>query len=155
MSDRSRYLLAGCLVLGALFAWVVDRPASPIDPAPLPPEPLPVVLRGKFVGPTGAEDAATIASICAELADEIAWDGKQAEPFFKNAVQLDALRTRSRELRCRGVSIGERQPAARDAIHAYLDSSVGTAGGPISDQKRAQYVEAYRILARAAADATR
>ena len=155
MSDRSRYILVAALVAGACFAWAIDRPALPPSPDPLPPEPLPVVLRGKFSGPTGAEDAAVLSAICAELADEIAWDGRQAEPLFKNAVQLDALRTRSRELRCRGVSIGERQPAARDAIHAYLDSAVGTAGGPISDAKRAQYVEAYRILARAAADATR
>jgi hypothetical protein len=155
MSERSRYLLAGALVVGALFAWVVDRPATPPSPEPFPPEPLPVVLRGKFTGPTGAEDAATISALCAELADEIAWDGRQAEPFLKNAVQFDALRTRSRELRCRGVSIGERQSAARDAIHTYLDTAVGTAGGPVSDKQRAAWVDAYRNLARAAADATR
>jgi gluconate kinase len=53
------------------------------------------------------------------------------------------------------VSIGERQPAARDAIHTYLDTAVGTAGGPVSDKQRAAWVDAYRNLARAAADATR
>jgi hypothetical protein len=155
MSDRMRYLLAGCLVAGAFFAWAVDRPAVPPSPGPSPPEPLPIVLRGKFTGPTGAEDAATFAAVCAELADQISWDGSQAEPLFKTGAALDALRTRSRELRCRGDSIGDRQPAARDAVHAYLDSALGTAGGPVSDAQRAKWVQAYQILARAAADATR
>lgn len=153
MNPRARMLLAAALVAGAVFALLLDgrRPA----PDPTPPEPLAFTLRGKFSGTTGPDDAMLVQALCSELADEIAWDGKQAEPLFKTGVQLDALRTRARELRCRGESIGDRQPAVRTAIHEYLDSTIGVAGGPVSDQQRAKWVEAYRAVSRAAADALR
>lgn len=153
MTPRARMLLALALVVGAVVAYVVD--SRPPAPAPTPPEPLAFTLRGKFSGPTGPDDALVVQALCAELADEISWDGRQAEPMFKTGVQLDALRTRARELRCRGESIGDRQPAVRQAIHEYLDATIGVAGGQVSDQQRAKWVDAYRAVSRAAADALR
>lgn len=153
MSDRVRLVLSLALVAGAILAWAADRRGPAPDPTP--PEPLAFTLRGKFQGATGADDAMVVQAMCDELANEIAWDGRQAEPMFKTGVQLDALRTRTRELRCKGESIGDRQPAVRQAIHEYLDATIGVAGGPVSDQQRAKWVDAYRAVSRAAADALR
>jgi hypothetical protein len=96
-----------------------------------------------------------VSALCAELADEIAYDGTLSEPFLKTGVALDELRRRARELRCRGVSIGARQPAARDAIAKHLDQAVGNGGGPIDEAKRAAWVKALREIAEASADVTR
>lgn len=152
MSDRARLVLSLALVAGAILAWVADRRGPSPDPTP---EPLAFTLRGKFTGPTGPDDALLVQAMCDELSHEIAWDGRQAEPMFRTGVQLDALRTRTRELRCKGESIGDRQPAVRQAIHEYLDATIGVAGGPVSDQQRSKWVEAYRAVSRAAADALR
>jgi hypothetical protein len=53
------------------------------------------------------------------------------------------------------VSIGQRQPAARDAIKGYLDAAVGTAGGPVTPEQRSAWVAAFRDVGRAATDAAR
>ena len=97
--------------------------------------------------PSGAESTV--------LTDELEWDGGQAEPYLKTAIAIDELRQRARELRCRGVSIGARQPAARDAIARHLDEKVGTAGGPITREQRAAWVAAFRDIERAATNVVR
>lgn len=146
-----RHLAAAALLVAAAWSWT-----SRSTPTPTPaPDGGPIVLRGLFRGPTAAEDATTIAGLCGELADEIEWDGMQAEPFLATGVAVDTLRERARVLRCRGVSIGERQPAARDAIAAHLDRTVGKSGGPISPEARSAWVTAFRDISRAAADVAR
>ena len=122
------------------------------------PAPAPVVgldLRGRFVGPDAATDAATTAALLDELADAIAFDGSQAEPRLKSGAAFDDLRRAARELRTRGVSLGARQPAVRDAIKAFLDQQVGTDGGPVDAGQRAKWVSAFRAVSQAAAEATR
>jgi hypothetical protein len=151
---QPRHLLASGLVIGAAMVWFS---AGRDEAAPPPPAPAPagLHLRGLFKGPTASEDAATIGGLCSELADEIEWDGRQAEPSLKSGVAFDDLRQRARELRCRGVSIGARQPAARDAIRVYLEEQVGTAGGPVTPEQRAKWVSALRDIGREATDAAR
>ena len=125
---------------------------------PAPPTPAPVVgldLRGRFVGPDAATDAGLTAALLEELADAIAWDGQQAEPRLRTGAAFDDLRRAARELRCRGVSLGARQPAVRDAIKTFLDAQVGTDGGPVDAAKRAAWVAAFKAVAQAAQEATR
>lgn len=146
---------AAGLILAAIVAWHWDQR---VTPAPTPPAPAPsgaLDLRGLFAGQHGAEDAAVVAALTAELADEIEWDGTQAEPVWTSGVAIDDLRRRARELRCRGVSIGQRQPAARDAIARHLEQAVGTAGGPIDAAQRSAWVKALRDISEAAANVTR
>ena len=122
---------------------------------PDPDQPTDLDLKGQFVGPEAAEDAATLSGLADELANEIEWDGTQDNPFLQTGVDLDTLRTRAREIRCRGTSLGEKHPKVRTAVSTYLNEKVGTSGGPISPAERANWVEAYRQIARAAANASR
>jgi hypothetical protein len=150
-----RQAAAAGLILAAIVFYHWDQEATP---APKPPAPAPagaLDLRGLFAGQHGATDAAVVAAMTAELADEIEWDGGQSEPLFASGVALDDLRRRTRELRCRGVSIGARQPAARDAIAAHLDQAVGNSGGPVDAAKRAAWVKALRDISEAADRVTR
>lgn len=143
---------AGLLIL-AVVAFNFQTPVTPTPPpAPVPAGPLD--LRGLFQGPTGAEDAALVAALTGELADELAWDWSQAKPYLTTGVAVDELRRRTREMRCRGVSIGARQPAARDAIAKHLDAAVGNSGGPIDEAKQAAWVKALREISEAALDVT-
>ena len=146
--------LLAILAAGAMVAFAIRETRTP----PAPPAPAPVVgldLRGRFVGPDAAADAATTAALLDELADAIAWDGTQAEPRLKTGAAFDDLRRAARELRTRGVSLGARQPAVRDAIKAFLDQQVGTDGGPVDAAQRAKWVSAFKAVAQAAEEAAR
>lgn len=149
----ARQLGALALLAAALWSAMGRSPATP-TPAPPPPE-SPIDLRGKFSGPDAAADAATTAALMEELAAELEWDSMQPQPLLRTGVAFDELRVRARLLLCRGVSLGEKHPRARDAIKAYLDSHAGTSGGPLSPEQRAAWIAAYREIARAAADAAR
>jgi hypothetical protein len=146
--------LLAILAAGAMVAFAIRESGKP---APVP-GPAPVVgldLRGRFVGPDAATDAALTAALLEELASQIEWDGQQAEPRLKTGAAFDDLRRAARELRCRGVSLGARQPAVRDEIKRFLDAEAGTEGGPVDAAARAKWVRAYRAVSAAAAEATR
>jgi hypothetical protein len=143
----------GVCFMAFSLLWNRDNPA----PAPAP-GPAPVVgldLRGRFVGPDAAADAATTAALLEELAGQIEWDGSQTEPRLRTGAAFDDLRRAARELRTRGVSLGARQPAVRDEIKRFLDAEAGTEGGPVDAAARAKWVRAYRAVSQAAAEATR
>jgi hypothetical protein len=150
--SKWRVAAAAALVLVALY-W-----SLPAKPAPEPaPQPTPdgLNLRGVFIGPTAPADAATLAALCDELADVIEWDGSLDTPRLKSGMAFDELRIVAREARCRGESIGQRQPHARKAIEEFLVGRLGTAGGPVTPEQRAKWVAAYRELGRACSDAAR
>lgn len=146
-----RQVAAAALLIGAVAAFNLG---SRVTPSPTPPPAGPLDLRGLFGGPTGAEDAQIVAGLTGELADEIEWDGRQDAPRWRTGAAVDDLRQAARELRCRGVSIGARQPAARDAIARHLEAAVGTSGGPIDAAVRAAWVQALREISEAAARVT-
>jgi hypothetical protein len=146
--------LLAILAAGAMVAFSILENGKPA-PAPGPAPVVGLDLRGRFVGPDAAADAATTAALLEELAGQIEWDGQQAEPRMKTGAAFDDLRRAARELRCRGVSLGARQPAVRDEIKRFLDAEAGTEGGPVDAAARAKWVRAYRAVAQAAAEASR
>ena len=147
-----QYVAAVALLVAAVIAFAPNRPAPAPGPAPAPPDAF--TLRGKFIGPSAAADASTMAALCAELADCIEYDGNH-DQRLKTGVAFDDLRIAAREMRCEGESIGARQPQVRDAVHKFLDDAVGSSGGPVTPESRAAWVSALRDLSRAAADVTR
>ena len=151
--DR-KHVVAAALIAAAALVWSNQK----VAPAPAPaPAPAALDLRGKFVGPTAAADAALVAALLDELAAEIEYDGTKPEDvrLIKTGAAVDDLRIRARELRCRGESVGARHPLVRDAIKDFLDHAAGTAGGPLSPAQRAAWVAAYREISKAAANVAR
>ena len=146
--------LLAILAAGGMIAFAILESGKPA-PSPAPAPVVGLDLRGRFVGPDAAADAATTAALLDERAEAIAFDGSQAEPRLKSGAAFDDLRRAARELRTRGVSLGARQPAVRDSIKAFLDAQVGTDGGPVDAAKRAAWVSAFRAVAQAAGEATR
>jgi hypothetical protein len=147
--------LLAILAAGAMIAFSIRENGTPPAPAPGPAPVVGLDLRGRFVGVDAAADAATTAALLEELAGQIEWDGSQTEPRLRTGAAFDDLRRAARELRTRGVSLGARQPAVRDAIKTFLDSEAGTEGGPVDAASRAKWVRAYRAVSAAAAEATR
>ena len=147
-----KHVAAVALLVAAVIAFAPSRQAPAPGPAPAPPDAF--TLRGKFIGPTAAEDASTMAALCGELAECIDYDGKH-DQRLKTGVAFDELRIAAREMRCKGESIGARQPQVRDAVHKFLDDAVGSSGGPVTPESRAAWVSALRDLSRAAADVTK
>lgn len=154
MKLSTRYILAAALIAGALVAWLLEPRGGSPTPAPQPDGGL--SMRGLFIGPEAAADAARLAALCDELAECIQVDGmREGGPRLKSGVAFDDLRVAAREARMRGESIGARQPNVKQAIHDFLDKAVGSSGGPVTAEQRAQWVAAYRELGRACADAAR
>jgi hypothetical protein len=147
--------LLAILAAGGMVAFAILESGKPPAPAPGPAPVVGLDLRGKFVGTDAAVDAASVAALLEELAGQIEWDGQQSEPRLRTGAAFDDLRRAARELRTRGVSLGARQPAVRDAIKAFLDAEAGTEGGPVDAASRAKWVRAYRAVSQAAAEATR
>ena len=149
MSDATRKTVAVGLLAAAGIVAIADR-----SPTPSPTPDLPLSLVGAFTGSQAAADAAIVAALSREIADEIECDGAADKPYMKAAVHFDTLRTRARDLRCGGRKLGEQHPEARDRIAAYLDKVVGNSGGPVDAAGRAVWVKAYRVIGEAA-DAAR
>ena len=145
--------LLAILAAGGMIAFAILESGTP-PPAPGPAPVVGLDLRGRFVGPDAAADAATTAALLEELAGQIEWDGQQTEPRLRTGAAFDDLRRSARELRTRGVSLGARQPAVRDEIKRFLDTEAGTEGGPVDAASRANWVRAYRAVS-AAAEASR
>jgi hypothetical protein len=147
-----QYVAAVALLVAAVIAFAPQRQAPAPTPAPAPPDAF--TLRGKFIGPTAGSDSSIMAELCGSLADCIEYDGNH-DQRLKTGVAFDELRIAAREMRCRGESIGARQPQVRDAVHKFLDDAVGSSGGPVTPESRAAWVSALRDLSRAAADVTK
>jgi len=152
--------LLAILAAGGMIAFAIRENGT--TPAPAPAPVVGLDLRGRFVGPGAATDAATTAALLEELADKIQWDGlpqdqegRPKEARLTTGAAFDDLRRAARELRCEGVSLGARQPAVRDEIKRYLDAEVGTDGGPVDAKERSSWVYAFKSIAQAAREATR
>ena len=147
-----QWIAGAILLVGVMLVLSGGRREDSPTPAP---DIRPLSLRGKFTGPTASEDAAIIAGLTGELAEEIEWDGMQSHPFLVTGQNVDELRRRARYLRCRGVSLGERHPEALEVIATYLESVVGDDPGDLTPQSRANWVTAFRDISRAADDASK
>jgi hypothetical protein len=139
----TRQTIAAALLAAAGVAWFASQPGTAPDAAPDSP------IRLEWVGPTAAADRATMGGLCLGLADALEHDGSRSEPKIRSGAQLEELRVTARDLRMRGESIGERQPAARQAIGDYLDREVGKSGGPLDADGRQRWVKAFRGVAAA------
>lgn len=156
--DR-RHMAGAALVAAAALAWSSsgrERAPAP-GPTPAPPAPdAPLVLAGLFSPhPEAAADAAKIEALFGEVADELEWDAMLADPMYKSGVAFDELRVRAFDMRCRGISLGDRHPRVREAIRSYLDKAAGISGGPLTPQQKAAWVTAFRTVKQAAGDAIR
>lgn len=154
---EARHLVGiAVLVAAAWYGLAARSPAGP-GPAPAPVGPAGLVLAGLFRGPTAADDAATLGALCDQLASCVELDGRLPSPRLKSGVAVNELRIAAREGRMAGESIGDRQPAVRDAIHQYMDRDdvLGPAGGPLDAAQRARWVAAFRSIARASEAAIR
>ena len=147
-----KHIAAYAVICVAVFHFTLTAPRPAPPHVPVPPDAF--SLRGKFVGPSAATDAAMFSALLGELADCLEQDGSRKDgPRLKTGVAFDDLRIAAREARMRGESLGARQPAVRDAVHGFLDQAVGTSGGPVTAESRKAWVQAYRDLAKACEEA--
>ena len=151
-------LLLAAILLPLGFLAGSHLGAKPAQPQPDPAPVSGLDLRGKFVGPHAAEDAAITAAITGQVADGLAddgkvdinGDGKIDPPRLTTGRQVWELRNAMRAYRTGGVLLGDRQPMVRDAIKAYLDQECGKAPGPLTDEDKATYQKAFRTIKAAA-----
>jgi hypothetical protein len=151
MSREKGIVFAALLAVAALAAVVEfsQRPGEDVRPEPG------LSLRGKFVGPAAADDAAAFAGLCRGIADALQADGQKSTPRITTGVQLEDVRVAAAEGRFLPRTLTREQPHATAAAGRYLDEVAGTSGGPLDTTTRAKWVAAYRTLADAAEEAVR
>jgi len=153
MSDHQKKLLiVAALLLGAVLAAAVEFWPRPPAPAP---DASGLSLRGKFIGPDAAADAAAFAGLCHGIAEALAADGVKPAPRITTGANLEDVRIAASEGRFLPRSLSRDQPHAVAAAGRYLDATVGTSGGPLAAEARQRWVEAFRALAAAAEEAVR
>lgn len=150
--DRTQAIVLAALLAGAVLAAVVEfaprrAPSPPVDGG--------LSLKGKFIGPSAAEDAAAFAGICRGIAEALAADGTKPQPRITTGVQLEDLRIAACEGRFWPRSLSREQPHAMAAAGRYLDEVAGTSGGPLDATARMRWITALPALADAAEEAVR
>jgi hypothetical protein len=141
MNDSVRKMAAVAIIGVAAAVHHFEKTPSP-DVAPAGK------LDLKWQGSTAQEDRLLVGGLTAEIADVIEYDGTLEKPRLSAGVHVDELRTRARDFRCKGENIRDRQPAVNKAVEEFLDKAVGNSGGPLSEQQRKAWVDAYREIAR-------
>ena len=150
--SRQKLLLMAALLAGAAVAAAVELSGR----ADAPPQPSGgLSLRGKWIGPDAAEDAAAFAGLCRGIADALEADGERSQPRITTGVQIEDVRVAAAEGRFLPRSLTTSQPHATAAAGKYLDEVAGTSGGPLDATVRSRWVEAYRALAEAAEECVR
>jgi len=150
--QQKKTLIVAALLLGAVLAAAVEFWPRPAPPAPTPAA---LDLRGKFIGPEAATDAAAFAGLCHGIAAALAIDGTAPTPRIATGASLEDLRIAASEGRFLPRSLSREQPHAVAAAGRYLDATVSTSGGPLAAEARHRWVEAFRTLAQAAEEAVR
>jgi hypothetical protein len=145
-------LIAACVLLTfALLAAYVEY--GPRNSTPEPGGEF--SLRGKWIGPNAAEDAAAVAGLCRGIADALEADGSRQQPRITSGVQVEDVRVAAAEGRFLPRRLTQEQPHAVAAAGKFLDEVAGTSGGPLDAAARARWVQAYRQLATAAEESVR
>jgi hypothetical protein len=151
MNDAQKYIAVAALAGAAVIAAYVEYGPRNSTPAPSGG----FSLRGKWIGPAAAEDAAAFAGLCRGLADALEADGSRPQPRITTGVQIEDVKVAAAEGRFLPRRLTQEQPHAVAAAGKYLDEVAGTSGGPLDAAARAKWVEAYRELATAAEESVR
>lgn len=94
-------------------------------------------------------DAVSLGALCHSLAETSRYDAAQPDPRMRLGIHFDDLRRHAREYQFRGESLTPDYPELVDVIGKHFDVSVGVKGGPVDDEKRAQWAKAFDELSAA------
>jgi len=147
--DLKPYLVAAVL---AFAAWNIGKNSAP-KPEVVPDAVTGLTLRGQFIGPTAAKDAADFSVMVDEIAHELSDDGKRPSPWYTTGLQVEELRSRVRIAMMNGESIGTRQPHVKKIVGDYLTAKLGVDPGPLVN--RDAWVSALRDVAKESARAAK
>jgi len=148
-NDLKPYIFA--LVL-AFVAWQLGKNSAP-KPEVVPDLATGLILKGQFIGPTAAQDAADFSAMTSEIAHELEDDGKRPTPWYGTGLQVEELRSRVRIAMMDGQSIGARQPHVKKLVGDYLTAKLGVDPGPLVN--RDAWVAALRDVAKESARAAK
>jgi len=145
---------------GLLAALILLASRSPLpQPNPSPPPAGPDLVSVFAVGrdrDKARVDALAFSHLCESLAAKIEYDGGLTKPRIATGVQCDELRRWAREYGLSGGSFASDYPQLPEAIKAYMDTALGTGGGPIDvtgeagKTIRQKWVEALRVISQSA-----
>ena len=153
MSDQQKKIaIVAALLAGAVLAALVEFAPRPAPPAPTPAA---LDLRGKFVGPEAATDAAAFAGLCHGIRQALQADGTKSAARITTGVHLEDLRIAAAEGRFLPRSFSADQPHVAAAAGQFLNRTVGDSGGPLTPEIKAKWAEAFLTLAQAAEEAVR
>jgi hypothetical protein len=102
-----------------------------------------------------SHDAEVLSTLCYALHDYLADDWKASKPFIENGVQVDNLRLIARKIRTKNKSFADTYPQLAPVLEEHFIRHVGTSGGPLNDETRRGWLEAFKQLAECSAYASK
>lgn len=145
-TNRPTWLIVAVIV--AAIWWVNQQSGTadtPVTPPAGGPDLVAVFSQSDNMS-QAAQDAADMGKLCNAIARQIEYDGTRPQPRLTTGQQMDDLRRWAREYFTNGQSLGVQYPKMPATVKAFLDSQLGTAGGPINAEQRAKWVSAFRTL---------
>lgn len=140
-------LIVGLALLGlAISAQVPGCSVGPLTPPPSGPDMTRAFTEGAR-STTAAHDAEVLSTLCYALHDYLEDDWRASKPFIENGVQVDNLRLIARKIRTKNQSLAEAYPALPKVLEEHFVRHVGTSGGPLTDETKRGWLEAFKQLA--------
>ncbi len=94
--------------------------------------------------------AAELAEISAAAADVLEFDWQAEKSRIRTGQHVHDLRLAIRDYRLAGWSFLKEYPALQDVLDQHFATHVGRASGPLTNELRTKWVQAFRELAEAA-----
>lgn len=94
--------------------------------------------------------AAELAEISAAAADVLEFDFQSEKSRIRTGQHVHDLRLTIRDYRLAGWSFLKQYPALQDVLDTHFNAHVGRAAGPLTNEQRTKWVQAFRELADAA-----
>jgi len=149
-NNNSNLIVAAMIGCAILFAGELFK-GSAIVPAPAPrPAEGPDYVAAFATNDDRAEarrHAHDFETILEALADGIEYDQSKKERRFSTGVQIDDFRIALREYRMGGWSFMSKYPGVAAETEKWMESQVGTGGGPLTDEDVKSWIKATRTAA--------
>lgn len=151
MNNSNRNTLFVVLAIGAAVLVASElykaTPATPIIPKPSEGPDYVAAFATNDDRAEARRHAHDFETILTAMADQLEYDLTKKERRFQTGVQIDDFRIALREYRMGGWSFMAKYPGVAAETEKWMESQVGTGGGPLTDEDVKSWIKATRTAA--------
>lgn len=145
--NKNLLLVAGVAILGFSLLGKVPGCSTPLNKPSGPDMVFAFTENASRSGEQARHDAEVLSTLCQALHDYLEDDWRADKPFLNQGVQVDNLRIIARKVRTKNQSLSESYPALSGVLEEHFTRHVGKSGGPLTDETKRGWLEAFKQLA--------